>query len=66
MKVLRREASQYTKEETDSMQIIFYVNVFILSFPVFAAIYSKMIYNVKWMSKDIPNPDDEDYDDQDY
>lgn len=35
------------------MQIIFCINVVILSFPILTSIYSKMIYEVKWMSRDI-------------
>lgn len=35
------------------MQVIFCINVVILSFPILTSIYSKMIYEVKWMSMDI-------------
>lgn len=41
------------------MQIIFCVNVVILSFPILAAVYSKMIFDVRWMSKDFEEEEEE-------
>lgn len=52
-KVILKDAPQYNKQESDSMLIIFCVNVVIMVFPILACIYSKMIYDVKWMSQDI-------------